>query len=185
MGSGDRSERIRTYNFPQGRLTDHRIGLTLYRLAEVMAGDLDEIIDALVAEDQAREAGRKRAVRAAEALAAAVGRLRAAGVPDPARDARRLLAHALGVAPERLALALSEPLEAGAAARFEAAVARRAARQPVSHIVGARAFYGRRLPGDPRRARPPPRDRGAGRAGARAALCPRARPRHRERAASC
>ncbi|MXQ07546.1 peptide chain release factor 1 [Alphaproteobacteria bacterium GH1-50] len=53
VGSGDRSERIRTYNFPQGRLTDHRIGLTLYRLNEVLTGDLDEVIDALTAEDQA------------------------------------------------------------------------------------------------------------------------------------
>jgi peptide chain release factor 1 len=53
VGSGDRSERIRTYNFPQGRVTDHRIGLTLYRLDQVMAGDLGEIIDALVAADQA------------------------------------------------------------------------------------------------------------------------------------
>ncbi len=55
VGSGDRSERIRTYNFPQGRLTDHRIGLTLYRLEQVMAGDLDEIIDALTAEHQASQ----------------------------------------------------------------------------------------------------------------------------------
>ena len=53
VGSGDRSERIRTYNFPQGRVTDHRINLTLYRLDAVLAGDLDEFIDALVAEDQA------------------------------------------------------------------------------------------------------------------------------------
>lgn len=53
VGSGDRSERVRTYNFPQGRLSDHRIGLTLYKLGEVMQGDLDEIIDALIAEDQA------------------------------------------------------------------------------------------------------------------------------------
>jgi peptide chain release factor 1 len=53
VGSGDRSERIRTYNFPQGRMTDHRIGLTLYKLNEVIAGDLDETIDALIAEDQA------------------------------------------------------------------------------------------------------------------------------------
>ena len=53
VGSGDRSERIRTYNFPQGRMTDHRIGLTLYRLGEILAGDLDEVIDALIAEDQA------------------------------------------------------------------------------------------------------------------------------------
>ena len=53
VGSGDRSERIRTYNFPQGRMTDHRINLTLYKLDQVMAGDIDEIIDALTAEDQA------------------------------------------------------------------------------------------------------------------------------------
>ncbi|SMH57971.1 peptide chain release factor 1 [Maritimibacter sp. HL-12] len=55
VGSGDRSERIRTYNFPQGRLTDHRIGLTLYKLGEVMQGDLDEIIDALTETDQAQQ----------------------------------------------------------------------------------------------------------------------------------
>ena len=53
VGSGDRSERIRTYNFPQGRLTDHRIGLTLYRLSDVVAGDLDEVIDALTEDAQA------------------------------------------------------------------------------------------------------------------------------------
>ena len=53
VGSGDRSERIRTYNFPQGRMTDHRINLTLYKLDQVMAGDLDEVIDALIADAQA------------------------------------------------------------------------------------------------------------------------------------
>jgi peptide chain release factor 1 len=58
VGSGDRSDRIRTYNFPQGRLTDHRINLTLYKLGMVMDGDLDEVIEAL------------RAARAAEQLAA-------------------------------------------------------------------------------------------------------------------
>ncbi|MGB2016252.1 MAG: peptide chain release factor 1 [Candidatus Puniceispirillum sp.] len=55
VGSGDRSERIRTYNFPQGRVTDHRINLTLYKLDRVIAGEaLDEVIDALISEDQAR-----------------------------------------------------------------------------------------------------------------------------------
>jgi peptide chain release factor 1 len=53
VGSGDRSERIRTYNFPQGRCTDHRINLTLYKLDRVMEGELDEIIDALISHDQA------------------------------------------------------------------------------------------------------------------------------------
>ncbi|MBV8565599.1 MAG: peptide chain release factor 1 [Methylobacteriaceae bacterium] len=56
VGSGDRSERIRTYNFPQGRLTDHRVNLTLYKLDKVMSGEgLDEIIDALTTEDQAAQ----------------------------------------------------------------------------------------------------------------------------------
>jgi peptide chain release factor 1 len=54
IGSGDRSERIRTYNFPQGRVTDHRIGLTLYQLEKVMSGEgLDQVIDPLISEDQA------------------------------------------------------------------------------------------------------------------------------------
>ncbi|MCK0170176.1 peptide chain release factor 1 [Aliiroseovarius sp. S1123] len=55
VGSGDRSERIRTYNFPQGRMTDHRINLTLYKLDQIMGGDLDEIVDALTAEAQAAQ----------------------------------------------------------------------------------------------------------------------------------
>ena len=55
VGSGDRSERIRTYNFPQGRVTDHRIGLTLYKIEGIMNGDLDELIDALVTADQAEK----------------------------------------------------------------------------------------------------------------------------------
>ena len=55
VGSGDRSERIRTYNFPQGRLTDHRISLTLYKLGEVMAGELDEVLEPLVNEHQAEQ----------------------------------------------------------------------------------------------------------------------------------
>ena len=53
VGSGDRSERIRTYNYPQGRMTDHRIGLTLYRLEDILNGNLDEIIDALITADRA------------------------------------------------------------------------------------------------------------------------------------
>ncbi len=53
IGSGDRSERIRTYNFPQGRVTDHRINLTLYKIAQLVDGDLDELVDALAAEHQA------------------------------------------------------------------------------------------------------------------------------------
>lgn len=53
VGTGDRSERIRTYNYPQGRMTDHRIGLTLYRLEDILNGDIDEVIDALITADRA------------------------------------------------------------------------------------------------------------------------------------
>ena len=55
VGTGDRSERIRTYNYPQGRLTDHRIGLTLYKLEDILNGDLDEVIDSLTAADRAEK----------------------------------------------------------------------------------------------------------------------------------
>ena len=55
VGTGDRSERIRTYNYPQGRVTDHRIGLTLYKLEQILNGALDELIDALITNDQAEK----------------------------------------------------------------------------------------------------------------------------------
>lgn len=61
VGTGDRSERIRTYNFPQGRVSDHRIGLTLHKLENILLGDIQEIIDALIAKDQ--EERLKSAVR--------------------------------------------------------------------------------------------------------------------------
>ena len=55
VGSGDRSERIRTYNFPQGRVTDHRINLTLYKLNQILEGELDELIEALLIADQTKK----------------------------------------------------------------------------------------------------------------------------------
>ena len=55
VGSGDRSEKIRTYNYPQGRITDHRIGLSIYQFENFLNGDLDEMIDNLIATDQAEK----------------------------------------------------------------------------------------------------------------------------------
>ena len=55
VGTGDRSERIRTYNYPQGRVTDHRIGLTLHKLEQILNGDLTELIDSLTAADQSEK----------------------------------------------------------------------------------------------------------------------------------
>jgi release factor glutamine methyltransferase len=79
----------------------------------------------------------------AEALRAAIPRLVAAGVPDAPRDARVLLAHATGIAPDRLTLHLADPLTDTALQAYEAAITRRAAREPVSHITGQRLFWGR------------------------------------------
>lgn len=81
--------------------------------------------------------------RASDLLPAAVARLRNAGVDDPARDARRLLAHAMGIAPDRLTLHLGDPPTPDTIARFETAIAARAARQPVAQITGLRRFWGR------------------------------------------
>ncbi|MEZ5755341.1 MAG: peptide chain release factor N(5)-glutamine methyltransferase [Paracoccaceae bacterium] len=78
-----------------------------------------------------------------EALRAAIPRLADAGIPDAPRDARALLAHAAGIAPDRLTLHLADPLTPQAEAAFAAAIARRAAREPVSHITGTRLFWGR------------------------------------------
>ncbi|MCT8328640.1 peptide chain release factor N(5)-glutamine methyltransferase [Albidovulum sediminis] len=80
---------------------------------------------------------------AADALRAAVPQLAAAGVAEPARDARLLLAHALSIPPDRVTLILPEPLSPEASAAFEAAVSARAARQPVAQITGRRLFWGR------------------------------------------
>jgi release factor glutamine methyltransferase len=80
-----------------------------------------------------------------EALAAAVRRLLAAGIEGAARDARRLFAHVLKIAPDRVTLVLPEPLEDGVLAAFDLAVSRRIAREPVSQITGWREFFGRRF----------------------------------------
>ncbi|MGR3485199.1 MAG: peptide chain release factor N(5)-glutamine methyltransferase [Paracoccaceae bacterium] len=93
-------------------------------------------------------------------LRPAVARLRAAGVPDPARDARRLLAHALGVAPDRLTLRLGDPVAVGQSAAFEALIEARAGRAPVSHLTGSRMFWGREFTVTPQVLDPRPETEG-------------------------
>lgn len=84
-----------------------------------------------------------RPLTCADALRAGTRELASAGVPEPGLDARRLLAHALGVAPERLTLLLPEPMPLAAGAAYDAALTRRTARQPVAQITGERLFWGR------------------------------------------
>ena len=100
VGSGDRSERIRTYNFPQGRVTDHRINLTLHRLPEILEGQLDELIDALIAEDEAERLAsldEQSASRRSAATPRAARLARRSSDDAPRLDAELLMAHALGV----------------------------------------------------------------------------------------
>ena len=104
-----------------------------------MTGDADPRVWAQTAQSAVGPAP----ATAAQALTAGIARLVAVGLDDAARDGRRLMAHALGVAPDRLALHLRDPLDASGAARFDAAISARARRQPVAQIIGQRLFWGR------------------------------------------
>ena len=106
----DRSERVRTYNFPENRIADHRVGYKAYNLDAVLDGDLDAVLDALAQADRTeRLADRhRRAVMSREslrsAILAATGTLDEAGVPSPGVDAEELAAHLLGVPRTRLGM---------------------------------------------------------------------------------
>ena len=110
VGSGDRSERIRTYNFPQGRVTDHRINLTLHRLPEILEGEMDELIGALIAEDEAERLARLddaiKPLPSREGVGAgdpqAIDPLRAHPPPSPGRQAPGLTERAGRAHPELL-----------------------------------------------------------------------------------
>jgi peptide chain release factor 1 len=138
IGSGDRSDRIRTYNYPQGRLTDHRINLTLYKLDRVMDGELDDVVDAL------------RAARAAEQLAAlesacvnvaaALAMARALGLDR--LDAQLLLSHTLQQPRAWLIAHDDATLSAAQQQAFAAACRRRADGEPMAYLLGEREFHG-------------------------------------------
>src|SRR5690606_38818809 len=129
VGSGDRSERIRTYNYPQGRITDHRINLTLYKLDEVVQGDLNPVIEPLIREHQAN-------------LLAAVSD--SAGL-----DAELLLAGALQKDRAWLYTWADRELSSAELALAEPLLQRRAAGEPVAYILGWRDFWSLRLQTEP------------------------------------
>ena len=146
VGTGERSERIRTYNFPQGRVTDHRIGLTVHQLPEVLEGDLDELAAALLAAERSRAARVARGMTLAAAvpagptvamaLRAAGDTLAGAGLATARQDAEALLARALGTT--RLGLYTSGAARVPDSARtaFDALVARRARHEPIQYLLG-------------------------------------------------
>ena len=202
IGSGDRSDRIRTYNFPQGRLTDHRINLTLYKLAAIMEGDLGDVLAALQRGARGRAAGRtgSSAAGMSDRHGAAHRRLRRKR-PAPARrarqrprtarlDAQLLLLHALGRPPHDRAWLLAHdtdalPARRGAALRGAVAAPRAPASRSPTCVGRQGILTASALQVDARVLVPRPDTetlvdwalRGAGRA-ARAA---RARPGHRQR----
>ena len=146
IGSGDRSDRIRTYNFPQGRLTDHRINLTLYKLQFIMEGDLDEVVEALLLARKAEQLEELEVGMGAAPMTLAAGagtRPRRWGWSGstrsccccmrwaaPRRDRAWLLAHDDG----RTARAASSA--------FLQLCERRAAGEPLAYIVGHKEFFG-------------------------------------------
>ncbi len=185
LGSGDRSDRNRTYNFPQGRVTDHRINLTLYRLDEAMEGKLDMLIEPIVRGTSGRSAG--GAVRAGMMtfqawLQQAIARL--AESDSPRRDAEILLGHITGRARTWILAFGETTLSADEAARLEALLVRRQRGEPIAHLVGQREFWSLPLFVSPATLIPPPGYRMSGRAGAGASAnraVPYSRPRHRDR----
>ncbi|MCK7499391.1 MAG: hypothetical protein MZW92_59945 [Comamonadaceae bacterium] len=139
IGSGDRSDRIRTYNFPQGRLTDHRINLTLYKLGQIMDGDLDDVVAALQGRARRRAAGRSsRPARALSARRAdrAGARPRASSA-STRLDAQLLLAHrARRSRAPGCSRTTTTPLRRRRRRRLRGRLARRAAGVPLAYLVG-------------------------------------------------
>ena len=155
VGTGERSEKIRTYNFKENRITDHRINFTMHQLTDALDGDLDELIDAVATHYQSeklkehrRPAQRRRVGMPGtldERLAQARRTLVAAGIApdDAAIDVEVLARHVLGWTRASLLAHGHDPVPTGFEERFAAALARRAAREPVAYITGVREFWTR------------------------------------------
>ena len=140
VGSGDRSERIRTYNYPQGRMTDHRINLTLYKLDAIMEGDLTELLDSLHREYQADQlamlTGKWRLMNIAQALAIR-------GEPDSyeRQENAWLLEHFLKINSLELKFRLEQELTAQQEQDYLAGLERIQNGEPLAYVTGSQPFW--------------------------------------------
>ena len=160
IGSGERAEKIRTYNYPENRLTDHRIKLTAHRLDQILDGDLEEFTEAIQAEDrrlslEARRAGPAepddsdpgvearqppRPNTVGHVLRLSTEHLAATGSETPRLDAELLLAKATGLERIELYMAFDRPLNAAELAVARELVGRRARREPLQYVLGEWGF---------------------------------------------
>ena len=140
VGTGDRSEKIRTYNFPQDRITDHRVGLTVHNIPDRLDGNLDDIIDA-VAYGRRGGAPRSAGVNSRQAAASAASRLSEAGVAEARFEAEYLVREAAGIS--RAAFFADAPVRGETKDTLDRWVGRRAGREPGAYITGHREFFGR------------------------------------------
>jgi peptide chain release factor 1 len=154
VGTGDRAEKIRTYNYGERRVTDHRIKVTVHNLDQVLEGSLDELTAALQADEKRRRLEGPAAARGmsaareaagahtvSDALQGAITAITAAGAQTPRLDAEVMLAHVLGVGREQLIMDPSLRIQGPAVRAYQDAVRRRSVgREPVAYIVGERGF---------------------------------------------
>jgi peptide chain release factor 1 len=166
IGSGDRSERIRTYNFPQNRLTDHRIGLTLYNLPQVMEGDIEAIVSALQKADYEEKlaaltgqtfmparavADEDEMLTVLEIIKKTTDFFTAKGIESARLNAELLIGHALGLKRMQLYLQFERPLAEAELEKIRPLVRRRGLREPLQYITGETEFHGLKLKVDRRR----------------------------------
>ena len=143
IGSGDRAEKIRTYNFPQNRATDHRINLTLYKLDAVMKGEIEEFIDALRLHAQETALTSEKRMTVRSLLAQGYDTLFFAEVETPLLDAVVLLAHAMEATKEKLLASLPDEVPPAVGGAVPASfLDLRCAGVPVSYIRRVKEFYG-------------------------------------------